>query len=77
MPTRHEEADFYVVCVTLLVRRFCPALCYLMVSVASSLLQLMRARGLLRNEPVLDFVLAIEKHARVRGMSHDDAWWVW
>ena len=32
---------------------------------------------LLRNEPVLDFVMAIEEHARVRGMSHDDAWWVW
>ena len=30
----------------------------------------------LRNEPVLDFIMAIEEHARVRGIA-DAAWWVW
>ena len=30
----------------------------------------------LRNEPVLDFIMVIEKHAKVRGIA-DAAWWVW
>ena len=76
VPTRHGEADSYVVCLALLVRLFI-TLHYPMVPMASSLLRFMPACGLRRNEPVLDFVLAIEEHARVRGMSHDDAWWVW
>ena len=29
-----------------------------------------------RNEAVLDFILAVEEHAKVRALSEADAWWV-
>ena len=70
--TWHHRADSHVVCLSLLVRSSFGAQLRAHFWVAVICIAL----PALRNEPVLDFIMAIQKHATVRGIA-DAAWWVW
>ena len=77
VPTWHHQADSVVVCLTLLVRfLFGAQLCHALLRVRFWVVDICVVLHALRNEPVLDFIMAIEKHAEVRGIA-DAAWWVW
>ena len=76
--TWHHQANSVVVRLSLLVRfslgaqlRCCNALLVGFWVADSALIA-----PAVRNEPVLDFIMAIEQHAKVRGIA-DAAWWVW